>query len=57
MNKPEFTKEYGIDTIEYKFKFKNTDEREMTKAIIHMLVEELPKIKLVKEKDQLVKKE
>lgn len=48
---PEFTKKYGIDSIEYRFKFYNTDEREMHKAIIHKLVEALPNIILAKDNE------
>jgi hypothetical protein len=55
MNKPEFTKHYGINNVEYRFKFYNTNEREIHKQIIHYLVEELAKLKLHKDSDTLRK--
>jgi len=52
MNKkqPEFNTYYGTDSIEYRFKFYDTDEREIHKRIIHHLVEQLAVLKLHKDK-------
>ena len=53
--KTEFTTKYDIETIEYNFKFYKTDEREMMKQIINILVERISTLKLHKDKIQEVR--
>jgi len=46
---PVFQSIYGVNFIEYRFKFWDTDEKEMHKQIIHLLKERLPSLKLHRE--------
>ncbi|KKL78789.1 hypothetical protein LCGC14_2021300 [marine sediment metagenome] len=46
---PTFASVYGIDTIEYRFKFWHVDEREAYKQIIYLLQQELLTLKLHKD--------
>lgn len=50
MAKDEFSKEYGLDWIEYRFRFYNKDERKIHVMIIQYLAKSLAKLKLVKDK-------
>ncbi len=46
IKQPVFARHYDLDSIEYRFKFWNTDEREIHRQIIHFLAKRLKTLRL-----------
>ena len=49
---PVFERRYDVDSIEYRFKFWDTDEREIHHQIIHFLAKRLKTLRLTGDRNE-----